>query len=225
MLIIKKILILFWAIALLSSCGDYLENKKTTPDFKLSTDQYSNLNFTTIKESVLVPRCISCHQQYDSYQGVIRELSAIQSAVNSNRMPKSNGPLSIEQKAILESWIEQGAPNELGTSFDPNSPEVVEPNWKSISENIIFPKCLVCHNTNGQAKFLILSSRQEIFDNRKKLYSGGSKFIDLDFPEKSYLIEVLRDEEQPMPPTETNIPRLNPNEIKTIEEWIRLGLP
>lgn len=220
-----KLMNLFIAIVILSSCGNYLNKKTIEPAVDISTQENDLLDFKTIKESVLAPRCISCHQQYDNYQGVIRELTAIQSAVASNRMPKSGGPLSDLQKALLSAWVNQGAPEQMVVPTEPSLPEALAPTWKSLSENVFFPKCLACHNSNGQAKFLVLSSRQSIFNNRNKIYGGGSKFIDLDFPEKSYFLEVLNDEDEPMPPIDSNISRLTIDELKTLQQWISLGLP
>lgn len=221
-----KFISIFITIVLLSSCGNYLNKKTIEPVVELSNEESKLLDFKLIKESIFAPRCISCHQQYDNYQGVFRELNAIHLAVTSNRMPKSGGPLSDHQKALLSAWVDLGAPEQTGSvPAEPSIPEVLTPTWKSLSENVFFPKCLACHNSNGQAKFLVLSSRQLIFNNRNKIYSGGSKFIDLEFPEKSYLLEVLGDEEEPMPPKESNIPRLTMDELKTIQKWISLGLP
>lgn len=220
-----KLLNLFLATVFLSSCGNYVNKKTNEPPLNLTVNVNSLLDFNTVQKAVFATQCISCHQQYNNYQGVIREITAIQSAVASNRMPKTGGPLSESQKTILAAWIEQGTPEQIGIPMEPSLPEVLAPTWKSLSENVIFPKCLACHNSNGQAKFLILSNRQSIFNNRNKTYGGGSKFIDFEFPEKSYLLEVLKDEEEPMPPAESNIPRLTKDELIILQQWISLGLP
>jgi uncharacterized membrane protein len=209
----------------LSSCGTYLEQKATEPALNQTEKEKLSLGFASVKEIVFSERCVSCHQQYDTYQGVIRELSAIKAAVESNRMPRSGGSLTDSQKAILSAWIEKGAPEQVGNSGEPIAPVKLEPTWKSLSENVIFPKCLVCHNPQGQAKFLDLSSRQIIFDNRYRVFGADSIFIDLDSPEESYLLQILNDDEEPMPPVWSNIPRLTQNELKTLTKWLSLGLP
>lgn len=220
-----KALMFFFASMFLSSCGNYLDQKKTEPELDPSTQEKLSSDFSSVNEAVFSVRCVSCHQQYNNYQGVIRELSAIQAAVVSNRMPKSGGPLTDSQKAILFGWIAKGAPDQAGIPSEPNPPVPLEPTWKSISENVIFPKCLVCHNPQGQAKFLDLSNRQIIFNNRNRVFGGGSKFIDLDLPERSYLLQILNDDEEPMPPVWSNIPRLTPDELKTFSQWLSMGLP
>lgn len=222
-----KVLTFFFGSVLLFSCGNYLDRKKADPGLDQTAQEKVPLDFSSVKEIVFSARCVSCHQQYDNYQGVIRELSAIQAAVASERMPKSGGPLTDSQKAILAAWIAKGAPDQSGNPSEPRppSPLPLEPTWKSLSENTIFPKCLVCHNPQGQAKFLDLSSRQIIFENRHRIFGGGSKFIDLDMPEKSYLLQVLNDNEEPMPPIWSNIPRLSADELKTFSQWLSLGLP
>lgn len=219
-------LTIIFIFALLPSCGNYLNKKIIEPTVLNKSEQDSlKLDFTTVKEAIFSPKCISCHQQYDNYQSVIRELTAIQSAVASNRMPKSGSPLTDIQKNMLSVWIKNGAPEQAESISQPNIQKPLEPTWKSLSENVIFPKCLVCHNPQGQAKFLDISSRQVIFENRNRIFAGGTKLIDFDNPENSYLIEILKDDEEPMPPIWSNITRLNEDELKNLTKWLSLGLP
>ena len=220
-----RLLIIFIGSLFLSSCGYYFNAKPTSIASGLQEQEKRSVDFSTVKEMILSARCTSCHQQYENYESVVRELAAIQAAVNSDRMPKTGGPLTGLQKEILAAWIANGAPNQAQAPPDPPLPTPLAPNWKSISENILFPKCLACHNPQGQAKFLDLSTRQIIFDNRNRVFGSGAKLIDIDSPENSYLLEILKDEEEPMPPVWSNIPRLNPDEIKVLTEWLRLGLP
>lgn len=222
---LMELIILTLSYVFLSSCGNYLDRKSATESFDKPTQEKITPDFALVQEVILSARCISCHQQYSSYQGVIRELSAIQNAVATNRMPKSGGPLTDNQKAILALWISSGVPEKVGSPNNPTTPNPLEANWKSISENIIYPKCLVCHNPQGQAKFLDLSSRQVIFDQRNRVFGVDSKLINFESPEESYFLEVLLDSEEPMPPSWSNIPGLNMNEFKVLNEWIVLGLP
>lgn len=216
---------------LLSSCGNYLDQKQARPlvPAPVQNEQGEEvlvIEFATVKEAIFAPRCTSCHQQYDTYQGVVRELAAIQNSVQSNRMPKSGGPLTDNQKALLNAWIAQGAPQSTESRpTEPEQPEALAPTWKSLSENVLIPKCLVCHNPQGQAKFLDLSTRQAIFANRNQVFLDGSKLINLDQPEESYLVKIINDQDEPMPPPSSNIPRLTPQESNILTEWIRLGLP
>jgi uncharacterized membrane protein len=220
-----KILSMIFVSMFLFSCGTYFEQKIMESKMDQSEQEKLSSDFQSVNQAIFSSRCVSCHQQYSNYQGVIRELSAIQATVVSNRMPKSGGPLTENQKSILFAWIAKGAPDQAGIPSPSNPPVQLEANWKSISENVIFPKCLVCHNPQGQAKFLDLSNRQIIFESRNRVFAGGSKFIDLDAPEKSYLLQILNDDEEPMPPTWSNIPRLTTDELKTLSLWLSLGLP
>ncbi|MEQ1664002.1 MAG: hypothetical protein ABL927_01345 [Bdellovibrionales bacterium] len=218
-------LLLLVACILLSACGNYIEQTDSQSQISKEAQQKLASNFVSVKQFVFSARCTSCHQQYNNYRGVIRELSAIRSAVVSNRMPKTGGPLSDEQRNVLLTWIDGGAPEHIGGPNMPNEPVQLAPNWSSLSENVFVPKCLVCHNPQGQAKFLDLSSRQIIFDNRNRIFANGKKLIDIDVPDKSYLLEIVNDNEEPMPPIESNITRLTEVEISTINDWIGLGLP
>ncbi len=210
--------------AFLSSCGDYLKKKNSEIGESQSTRNNLAFNFASMTASVFSKRCISCHSQYNSYGGVLREIAAIRSAVVTNRMPKNGGPLTDRQKVDLINWIDRGAPEFDGEPSKPSLPISIEPNWKSISENILFPKCLVCHNPEGQAKFLDLSNRQAIFDSRHRIFGDGSKLLDIDNPQNSYFLNILYDIE-PMPPVWSNIPQISNEEFKALSTWIAMGLP
>lgn len=209
----------------LASCGNYQNDSS----FKVRDIQLSEveLDFATIKSAILTPHCISCHSQYSSYNGIRRDISTIVAVVDNERMPKNAPALSSNLKELLRAWNERGAPEFAGQ--DPGEPIPVEltPDWKSISENIFVPKCVVCHNPQGQAKFLDLSSRQVIFDARNRLFGDDQKLINLEAPENSYLISVVLDEFEPMPPPPpfSNFGRLSELEVSTITKWIELGLP
>ncbi len=219
-------LALISAFLFLSACGNYRRLKGGSEKLESSEIEKLSSDFDSVRASVFAPRCIVCHQQYANFEGVKRELSSIQKAVATDRMPKSGGPLSQSQKDILASWIAKGAPNASRGGGDPQVPQLM-PNWASISSEIIIPKCVVCHNPSGQAKFLDLSTRQSIFAQRNKVYAAGSKLIDFDQPEKSYIIQLVTDPIDPMPPPPpfSNISRLTQEQVSVLTEWIALGLP
>ena len=222
---LKATLTIFSLSLVLSSCGNYLERKSEGDDGNLKFSK-EELDFSIVQSKIFSPRCVSCHQQYGSYAGVRRELASISSAVSANRMPKTGGPLSGPLKQLLLDWTDAGSP-EVAGQIPVQEPVTIHPVWQSISDNIIAPRCLVCHNPNGQAKFLDLSTRQAIFSSRNRLFGEGEgkKLINFDQPDLSYLFDVINDDVEPMPPVWANIRRLNVEEIGALKEWIGLGLP
>lgn len=98
---LNKTILPMCILYLLASCGNYLEIKNPKSLEENSNQTSLSPGFLSIKESILNPHCLKCHQQYNAYQGVIREISAIEDAVTSNRMPKSSSPLSQNQKTYL----------------------------------------------------------------------------------------------------------------------------
>jgi mono/diheme cytochrome c family protein len=215
----KKIAYIFSALLLLS-CGNKTEFKEGSfiPDGGNFAQE--SVSFSRINSEIMTPHCVKCHPGYSDYRTVASDVKKIVSAVNENRMPKNAPPLDNDLKLLLSVWDAQGTP-EGSSSGDDNSDgvEVLAANWSSLSRKVLFPKCVQCHNPNGQAKFLDLSTRQKIFENRKELLNN---FEDV---ENSFLVEVIKDEDEPMPPTWSGIPRLSDKEIEIIIEWIKLGLP
>jgi uncharacterized membrane protein len=220
MKLIKTILLFM----ILSSCGNYLIQKKSDENISFTTQEKLSGSFESVAAVIFSAKCVTCHQQYSSYAGVVRELSNIQAAVTANRMPK-NGPLNESQKNILLAWIDKGAPEFINQPSRPIEQNPLVPRWNSIYENIVSTKCLVCHNPNGQAKFLDLSSRESVLQNANRVFGNGQKLLNLEVPDESYLLSILQDDEEPMPPKSSNISRLSENDVNVLKEWISKGLP
>ena len=219
------------SLILLISCQNPIFHEKEELEFEPKnaprgpqSNQTEVITFKEISEKVLKPQCIQCHQGYEKYSIVKKDLKDIIKSVNSNRMPKNLPSLDNNLKELLEEWQSQGAPevartNPGNTEPTPVEPTKLEPTWNSLSELVFFPKCTTCHNPNGEASFLDLSSRQTFFDNRDYLLNNFENV------ESSYLIEVITDPDEPMPPPYSGLDRLTEEEVKTITEWIKRGLP
>lgn len=209
----------------LASCGNYEESKGFIESAVIGLDTTKAISFADVKAEIFSAKCTSCHIQYEQYSGVVRDLAAIRSAVDSNRMPKNSAPLSGAQKALLFAWMDAGAPDTVdGGNTDPTLGDELAPTWASLSQNIFYPKCTACHNPNGQASFLDLSTRQAWFEARDRDF-GGITLLDFENPGDSYVVEVINDPYEPMPPVWSNIPVLSGEEKDAIIEWIRRGLP
>ncbi len=214
------------AYILIVACGAEHNVGSTESDLGLGKGGTTNLRFSDIKENILKPNgCINCHGQYNNYLSVKSELDRILAEVETNNMPKDRAPLTENEKLALREWINAGAPEDVD---QPPPIDILEPTWASISDKIIFPKCTQCHNQQGEASFLDLSSRQNIFNVRNRKYFGNNgevKLIDFDNPDTSYLIQIIEDPEEPMPPSYTNLGRLSEEEVNVLKQWIILGLP
>ncbi len=221
--ILGRLIILVFSM-LFFSCKNYYVEKKSDVDLSQSLNSNTQISFEIVKSAVFLQKCTICHQQYNSYQSVRREIVAIQEAVSQNRMPKSGSLLNDQQKELLTKWASQGAPEFPGQIAQPETPTIIEANWGSISQNIIIPKCLACHNPNGQAKFLDLSNRESILANKDKMF-GEAKLINFENPSESFIIQLVEDPDEPMPPKSSNISRLTTKEVDVLKEWISLKLP
>ncbi len=213
---------LYSSFFFLSSCG-YLSNT----DGGVVLDSFKSkgqgkVSFESVRTNIFVPHCVSCHSQYSTYSGIKRDISLIEDAVFQNRMPKSAPPLSNELKEILVKWIALGSPNSNDNEDDI---EKLEPKWSSLSKNLFVPRCVICHSPNGQAKFLDLSTKESVYGMRDQIFGSGRKFINSEVPSESYLIEIVTDDVEPMPPTWSKIPRLTDDEVSKLLKWIELELP
>jgi len=215
-----KKLILILPMFLMVACGNSVDFKESPiPNFEgRGSVSPEELNFDNLNTKIFTAHCTQCHVGYNDYQAVFEDKDKILSAVLKGTMPKNAPALNDELKLLLASWVRAGAPE--GSSV--NAPPVVTelgPTWESLSRRVFFPKCVQCHNPQGQAKFLDLSTRQSFFENRVGLLGNFEN------AETSYLVEVLQDTIEPMPPTFSGLERLTDEEIQIVIEWIKQGLP
>lgn len=171
----------------------------------------SDMNFSSLRDEVLEPKCIGCHSNYKAYAIVSSIAEKILDSVEAGRMPKNSSPLSKAEIDFIRDWISAGKPKGATNNVPASETE-------KIYATILGPKCVQCHNPNGEAKFLDLSNRQVIWDRR-------SEILNFEAPEKSYLIEVITDPEEPMPPSYSKLERLTEEEVARITDWIRKGMP
>lgn len=179
------------------------------------TQSAEALNFAKVKVDILQPFCLQCHPSYNDYQTVKDQLKDIIASVEANRMPKGGTSLAPALKSLLLQWQQAGAP------VDAPLPAPVElaPNWNSLAKNVFFPKCVQCHNPQGEAKFLDLSTYEALEANKDDLLGG------LENGEHSYLVEVISDPDDPMPPNWTSIEPVSSEELSAIIKWINLKIP
>lgn len=183
------------------------------------------LDFATVQAKVFKPHCMNCHGDFGDYTVVKTKIDIIVDKVRTNQMPMGS-TLAADLKAILFDWAAQGAP-QTGTGPTPNPPPTppqpprpipLEPTFASLNHHVFAKKCIACHNPSGQASFLDLSSYEAISRNRNRLF-------DFRRPERSDLIEQLNDDERPMPPRSSSFSPVSRNEISTLIQWIRAGIP
>ena len=213
---LKKIIIFFTFVQFVS-CGNKTEFKEEIPTFTSIRIPLSELSFEKVNTALFQSSCVQCHPGYSDYDTVFNEREKILNAVIENRMPKNAPAASDAQKSLLQAWVRAGAP--FGQGDNRPDPIVLEPSWESLSKLVFFPKCVQCHNPNGQASFMDLSDRQKFFEQREYLLNNFENV------EESYLIEILRDPQEPMPPEWSDIERLSEKEVEVIIDWIQQGLP
>jgi cytochrome c553 len=206
-----KTLVFLMLILSLTACGE--RGSLQFKDRRLLTLE-ANPDFNSIRQEVLLPHCISCHQDYDRYQGSLAQLELILAEVESDRMPKGKPALNQHLKRMLREWVAAGAPE--GSPVTGNGSGGT--NWSTVAATILAPKCIRCHNPEGEVPFIDLTSRQALWQQRKRL-------LNFEDPAASYLLEVIQDPDEPMPPKNSNINPLTESEIATLREWITLGIP
>ncbi len=228
-----RILIALLSVFLFTACGAYYQKKFDEVTLPPNSDQNgkpsTGIAFDVVKKNILEPSCIKCHQNYSFYDSVKQDIDKIVQNVETDRMPKNSSPLSAAQKKLLSDWVADGAQDKVA-NVDPAKPtepkpeDMLAPNWASLSRKVFFARCTTCHSPNGEAKFLDLSSRQAVFESYNRMYEG-KPLLNFEKPSESYLLDVIQDPDEPMPPKKSKLEPLTQAEIDVLTEWIRLGLP
>lgn len=229
------ILILFLTSCLPSKKGelefvDKLVNDDKESIFSLDKSTVSledePLDFSTLSEKILIPKCVKCHNESDAELGV--DLSTYESTLSggwfstvvdldslansglytetrSGAMPPGRkSDLSQDELNFIKRWIEAGAPKEEKVTF------------KMISDQILVPKCVKCHNSSDAELGVDLSSYESTL-------SGGwfSTVVDPDSFENSGLYTETKS--GAMPPGKRD--KLSIRELELIKKWIENGIP
>jgi hypothetical protein len=191
------------------------------------------LGFAFIQQSVLGPRCLSCHAGPASPRGVDLSTystvmagqlvvpnqpnqSPLYDSMATGRMPKGLGRLPEGELNLVRDWIAAGAPEIAANPIEPVVPEPVapEPTWAWLSNEILQKRCTGCHNGAHPKTELDLRSYETLMD----FMNLGMPAVEPGDPSSSTLYLNLK--EALMPP---NGPATSKAELEAIKEWINQG--
>ena len=188
------------------------------------------ISFASVNEQIFLKNCISCHASgspngisLSTYAEVKANILRIKDSVLANRMPKA-GPLSGADKILLVSWISQGAPEraedaDMSCAEHPPEETLLQPTYESLKTKVFSQNCNGCHREGGRLKDF--SSYEAITSN------ANSGMFNQENPDESEFVKrlVTSDVQKVMPPQRTGLPKLSPDVVAVIKEWIARGLP
>lgn len=182
------------------------------------------VSFNDVMNKVFRPKCIGCHgtsggvslETLTDARAHLREIW--QSTIVERRMPKSPyPPLDDSERRLLRAWIRAGGPDRPANGGPSTPPEPLEPRFASIRRHILEPKCLSCHGPGGEAARIPLASVEDLIDSPLEIVIPGN-------PDESGLILVVTEGARKfMPPPESGMAPLKPEEIDVLRTWITNG--
>ncbi len=217
------------------------EVKQEAIEPEVKPEPFDLIAFSEIKEKVLEPyNCVACHSHYNNYASVRESVGAIASTVANDKMPfprrrfGSVEPVSEEDKDLLLTWINQGAPEFADSSPAALQPANLKPNWISLRNNIFGPKCVLCHNAfaprGGKGKNMgTYEQLEEWVANQPDLFDftegseeyGKFVFSMIDSPKNFNFMPIQ------FSTSEISIvfPPVAAEEMEVIKQWVKLKLP
>ncbi len=183
--------------------------------------------YASIRQLVLVPSCIDCHNasthkgdiDLSTYAGVKENIDKVHNEVVVEQSMPPKWPLSADQIQAVADWIAAGAPEgdapvevPTPTPAPTGAPPVLSATYSSIHDQIFVPKCMSCHGADGKASDVPLEPYSELIAQTDVVSAGDAESSSL-YTETSKL---------KMPPKKSG-PPLNSVEIETIKTWINQG--
>lgn len=226
----------------LSSCS-YREDKLGADALngKAGEPALTALIDSKLIQTQVLNSCVSCHSGrtaplVNSIDSIRAVKDRISTSVRNNSMPPQSAgyaPLSDCRKAILQAWLDAGAPDtsSIQVSSLPacqhTGPGPIEPplppladaplNYDTLITRVVRPRCMNCHNPDDktEAAATLFFPYGEIAGNRRWKAPGQT----------SGIVRIMRKtDDTRMPPPEDG-PALSEEEISYIARWIDAGLP
>jgi len=206
----------------------------------------SSISYADVEREVFAPHCIRCHGNaggvnLETYDNAKANAARSQAAILAGRMPPG-GALSSRAKQLLALWISKGMPlapvpvDTIDGGDGDNQPDPVlpplAPTYASLKVHVFSARCTACHSSSN-TRLQPLTTREEIINPRAGL-------VNFERPERSYLLEVIRnrtfpqphngqeeddDDNVAMPPANSNFDPVPAEHIQVLEDWIGLGAP
>ena len=193
--------------------------KPLVPDEKASL-----MNYAFISQTILIPKCVSCHGNsggvnLETYENVFAQRHAIHESVFvEHGMPK-RGVLTDAEQRLLWHWLSMDCPKDAPSGGGPVTPVPsgdVLPTFDSINTHIIQAKCVSCHSAGQDAKRIPLD-KVSLLNSPLDLVLPGNA------DESGLVIAVERTDARRMPLSTEGYGPLSEKEKAAIRAWITNG--
>ena len=135
----------------------------------LSPQNAEEVNFKTLSEKILVPKCLKCHKGFSEEENVLKHVvdnnpdeSPLFDSVKTGRMPKRDMALNSDELEIVRLYIE---------NLDG------EVNFDELKAKVLAPKCLNCHKRITDEESLMRWINEDLPEESKLLTTTKSGYM------------------------------------------------
>jgi len=215
----------FLFLLVLAACSYRTEHRlEDLGDIFVSQELLTKISYGEVRDVVFKPSCIACHgdsgnvnlETFESTRPHLEEIRA--TSLNSRTMPKAPfANLNKTQLQYLAAWYQAGTPEFAKDPNPPRPPEVLKPTFASIKANIFVPKCIKCHNPDGNADRVPLETIEDLVKSPLEVV------IPQNADESGLILVLLEGARGKMPPENSGISPVSASEIEIIKTWINNG--
>jgi mono/diheme cytochrome c family protein len=207
----NKLLCVFLCISF-SSCK-VITGTDESSRFKVYNFANSQVDFTVLRDNVLVPQCLQCHSWSSNEAAVNKRIipgnpdsSDLYKIVKSGQMPSGKPRLTDQSLKLVEQYIL----HLQGTKAE--APIALAPTYASLKVNLFEKSCIKCHDTDVLAKHPkrpLLSSKEVII----------ARYDDILYS----MTDAWNMNDNEMPPEKSNVPHITEEVIAMFIKWKELG--
>ena len=177
--------------------------------FKVFNYSIDQVNYTVLRDNVLVPQCMHCHTWVNSEAEVIKRIvpgdpasSEIYKLVVSGQMPASSPRLTDQSLTLVKYYILKMS------GVQPQRPTPLAATYSSLKVNLFEKSCIRCHNPD----IVLKHPKRPDYTTKAAIVA---RYDDILYS----MTDAWITNDNEMPPADSGVPRVSEEVIDMLKKW------